>query len=436
MLDLNKLKHLVCALKSRPFYNLYKGIFTLVIGSSVARLLAIMTIPILTRIYSPEDFGVLAVYVSVVTVLTPILTMRYVLAIPLPRLNSAAINIVSLSIILIFVVGAIVYIFLSIFWLSFTSALLGKEMEPFLELIIIGALVSATNEVFTLWATRYRGYKEIAKSNVAQSLGGSLAKILFGLIWLKPIGLQLGEIFEKFVGLLVLLMQYKKSLIGTVRHIKITRIRYLAVRYCDYPMYRLPSQILMAFSMKAPLIFSAALFDIGTTGQLGLAFMAIALPISIIGGAVGNAVYAEAAAIGKRNPNRILGIAKEAQNKLLFMSLFPALILFFYGELLFSFMFGDAWRGAGKFASILSVSLVFQFTSTPLVQLLNIFEAQRVYLMINVLRVLGLLVIYYVFSRYHYSAEMFVWVCSIFMAALYIFISWFTINYIKNKVTG
>src|SRR5690606_4153532 len=77
--------------------NVFRGMTTLALGVAVARGIGIIAIPVLTRLYTPEDFGALSVFVAVIAILAPILSLRYVAALPLPRRNSTAANLFVLS---------------------------------------------------------------------------------------------------------------------------------------------------------------------------------------------------------------------------------------------------------------------------------------------------------------------------------------------------
>ena len=94
----NKIKE---ALESN---KILKNVLILTSGATVGYLIILLTSPILTRLYSPEEFGVLALYISVVGVLTPLITLKYELAIPLAPNERAAIAIVLLSFILAFII--------------------------------------------------------------------------------------------------------------------------------------------------------------------------------------------------------------------------------------------------------------------------------------------------------------------------------------------
>src|SRR5690606_26027213 len=102
---------------------------------------------------------------------------------------------------------------------------------------------------------------------------------------------------------------------------------------------------------------------------------------SLLGNSAGQALYAEAAR--ERDPRRVREMAQQTQRRLFLIALVPTGILLLFGERMFGFVFGAQWREAGVYAQILSISLLFQFCSAPLMQLMNLVAKQVLFLLIN-----------------------------------------------------
>lgn len=134
---------------------------TLAMGAGLARIVGIASIPILTRLYSPDDYGVLAVYTSIVTVLVPILTFRYVTAIPLPKTDAMAFNLFVLCAKLIALGTLLIALTLGLFGHTVLGWFSMEELAPYWWLIAIGVMGTASYELFSMWATRKKDYKVI-----------------------------------------------------------------------------------------------------------------------------------------------------------------------------------------------------------------------------------------------------------------------------------
>src|SRR5690625_2842228 len=127
--------------------NVFRGMLTLFMGAGLARIIGIASIPILTRIYSPEYFGVLALYSSFISILAPTLTLRYVQAIPLPKTDVMAFHLFLLSSTLIFFGSLFTTLILIIFGKKILGWFNMETLMPWRWMIVIGAAGTATYEL-------------------------------------------------------------------------------------------------------------------------------------------------------------------------------------------------------------------------------------------------------------------------------------------------
>ncbi|MCG5501293.1 lipopolysaccharide biosynthesis protein [Ectothiorhodospira lacustris] len=381
-------------LGNRDTAAVFRGMATLALGSGLARVIGIASIPILTRLYTPEDFGVMAVFTALIALMAPLLTLRYILAVPLPRHDGLAMNLMVLSAGLMLVTGTLLAIGLAFFAEPMLALMSMEVLAPWWWLIVLGLIGSGTYEMLSLWATRRRAYKVIAYTNVTQSAAGALVKVSFGFFGAWPIGLLIGQVVAKSGGIGTLLRHFWAEFRANWRHVRRSRLERVAVRHRGFPIYRLPSQVLLVFSAQAPVLFIATLYDAETTGQFGLAMAAIGLPLGLLGQTTAKAFYAEAANIGRRRGEEIRQLTIAVLKRLAFFAAVPTIILLVFGPELFRIVFGGNWELAGVFASILAIYLFFQFIQTPVAHLFYIFERQRSLLVLNVQRVILVLMLF------------------------------------------
>jgi len=408
---------------------------TLALGSGAARIISIAAIPLLTRIYSPADYGVLAVYSALVAVIAPMLTLRFVLAVPLPRSDGLAVNLIALSGLLMVAMTILMTVLLWAFgdvvleWMSM------EVLSPWWWLVILGAVAAAVYEGLSLWATRRRAYKAISQTKVMQSAMSVLVKVGLGLAGLKPFGLLFGHLVEQSGGVSSFVLRFRGDLKRNSHRISRGGILLLARYYRGFPIFRLPSQFLLVLSTQAPAMFAAALFGASVTGQLGLALMALAIPSNLIGQAVGQAFYGEIARLPKGSEVRIKSLAYSVQRRLFVVGLPLTAALMLLGEPMFYLAFGERWTEAGMFASILAPFVLLQLTSAPLIQILNIYNAQGAFLAINLLRGVGLLAIYQTCVTLNLSPKQFVYALSAFLFAFYLLITAYILYVVKRAAS-
>lgn len=371
--------------------QVFRGMVTMALGSGAAKGIGLLVVPLLTRIYSPEDYGVLSVFTALIFVLVPFLTFRYVMALPLPRQDGVAMNLLVLSGLIMAVVTGAITLALALFGETLLAPFSMEILAPWWWLLGLGLLGTAGYETATLWASRRRAYKPIARSQVMQSLSGAMAKLALGWLGFTSFGLLVGQVLNQSAGTGSLFRRFRADLQRNWRHVRWSRMRRVAGLYRRFPAWRMPSQVLLAFSVQAPVLLTAAIYDAGTTGQLGLAIMAISLPMALIGDNMSKAYYAEMAAVGKQDPGRIRRITWSVIRTLGLLALVPVAVLGLAGEPLFALVFGDEWSTAGHYATILALYLFFQFATAPVVRVFSVLGQEKVFLFINIRRTLFIL---------------------------------------------
>lgn len=366
--------------------NVFRGMATLALGAGAARVIGVIAIPFLTRIYSPEDFGLLAVFTALVAMLVPIVTLRYVVAVPLPRHNGMAMNLVVLSTGLLSVIVFAVGLVLFVAGPSLLTLMSMEALAPWWWLIVFGLVGTGLYEILSMWATRQQAYGVVARTQILQGVVGSALKILLGLLSLKPLGLLLGQIAAQCGGIGMLSRSLWPEFRANMRFVTPSRLRLAAGRYKGFPIYRLPTQFLAAFSMQSPILFSAMIFSKEEVGNLSLALSLTALPIAIFGTSLGQAFYSDAAKLGQRNSKAIYELSKNTCIRLAFLSAIPALAIFFLSPIVFGALFGGAWSLSGDLAGYLSIYLAMQFVSSPMSNIVNIYNLQHYSLILNIVR--------------------------------------------------
>ncbi len=401
--------------------SILRNMMILASGTAGAQVIAFAAMPIITRIYSPSDFGVLAIFVAILSLLVPFATFRYSVAIPLPRRSQTAVSVLALSVLLSFAVAIFMTIVL-FFSADYIFVLFSVSvLSQYWWLLPIALLGAGVYETLVSWSTREKQFKIIAKTKMTQSIASSIVKIVLGFLAFKPFGLLIGHVVAQVAGIGSIVSQSQAVFLQNKKHITLSRIFFLAKRYSDFPKYQIASRFLLAFASQAPLMFVAWLYDSEITGQLALSLMVLGIPIALIGSTMGQAYYGEIAKIGKKNVSKIKEITFSLIKKLFVLSIMPFLVLLLFGEVLFSFIFGVNWAQAGVFSSILAFYLVAQFISSPFVNVLNLYEKQSLFLQINLVRVFLMFLIFGTTFYFQFSTITMIWAYSIVLSLHYFY---------------
>lgn len=260
-----------------------RNILTLMTGTTIAQAIPIAISPILTRIYTPEDFGVFSIYTSITLILGVIICGRYELAIVLPRYKSYTESIFLLSIVISTLLSIVLFFIVFIF-LDQICKLLNLELENsyWLYLIPISTFFTGIYQSLYYLNNKSKNYKLIAKSKVIQNFSLGFITILLGKIGLNFLGLLLGSLIGQLISLTYLLNS------KCYRNLKINKLKIIALakKYSDLPKFDLIASLSgMASHQLLPVLFSIYYSPI-IAGYIYLMQRVISSPINLISSAI------------------------------------------------------------------------------------------------------------------------------------------------------
>lgn len=364
-----------------------RNVITLMTGTAFAQALPIAVSPILTRLYTPADFGVFAMYMAIASILGVLVTGRYELAILIPKQDRDAIHIAALSAGLSVALSGLLLLVVMFFNQAIAQLLGSPELSAWLYWVPASTLLSGIYQSLNYWSNRKSQYKRLAISRTAQSGSASLAQLGAGYVGAGAAGLVGGQLAGQVISTAVLtrlICQEDKALIQTIQK---NRIIALAKKYLNFPKYMIPGQLFNAASGHAPLFILGIFFGPVIVGFYSLSQRVLVAPMSLVGGAIGDVYRGEAAKYYRENGN-CLSVYKSAITKLLFVSLLVALPVLFFGPDLYSLVFGENWRKAGEIGSLLAIMIFFQGISSPTSQTILLANLQKIDLIWQGLRLL------------------------------------------------
>lgn len=376
--------------KKLPKSQFAHSVGVLISGTAGAQLLIVLATPLLTRLYSPEKFGLLAVYASILSFLTVISSLRYELAIPLPKSNLEAAHITVLSIIIVIAMTILSIPIIFIFNNEITAFLNIQKIKEYLWFIPFALLFIGIYQVLNYWAIRCKNYSVISKTKIKQSTLSILIQSTF--FKFDTLGLILGQIAGQIAGVSNLAKLAIKS--KEFKKISYPSLKKFAIKYKKFPLFSTWEGFANTASLQIPPLMFAALFSPSIAGFYMLANRVLALPMSVIGSAIGNVFLTNAATAYREN--KLQPLFEKVFSTLTYLSLPIITILLFTSPKLFSFAFGKEWEVAGVYAQWMAVWLGLVFIASPLSTLFSILQKQKSGMIFQVtmlaLRILSILI--------------------------------------------
>ena len=273
-------------------------------GTTVAQAIPIAISPILTRIYSPENFGVFTVFMAIVGILAPIANARYEVAIMLPERDDDAINIFALG--LLITSALTIFLFIGIF---FSQELIvtqvSNDIGPWLYLIPISVFFIGIFNVLSYFNIRKRYYKDMASAKIFKATAMAVIQVSMGFLKQGVSGLISGQIISQTIAnfrLVKNLFEDKEILSRITKE----RMWGQAKKHKNFPKFSLWAALLNSLSIHLSNVLISLFFSVSTLGFYSLVYRVLGTPSALIGGSIGQVFYQQATVEkgGDRRNNR------------------------------------------------------------------------------------------------------------------------------------
>lgn len=341
-------------------------------GSAGGQLIALACSPAISRLVPPGEYGPFAVVNAAVMPLASIVALRLEAAVPLPRENDEALNIVSTG---LRIVAVLALVLVPAAWLlrEIVGPWLGLGSDT--RLLVWVPVIATLMGLFVLLnqlAIRSRMYAAIAKRNVLQAGTAALAQLAFGAAGLGAHGLALGLAIGQFVGVLALALALRP--VFELRGRAPLHLGQVLARYKRFPLVMMPSALINSLGIQAPLILLAVLYGPVVSGWIGMTQRVLAIPLALIGVAIAQVFLGEFSAAKRADSDQLRALFLGASRYLLLFGLLISLVVIFAGPWIFSAVLGSSWRNSGTYARYLAMGLVFQMVASPLSQTIIVME--------------------------------------------------------------
>lgn len=384
-------KNFLHRLYSNPFL---KNVSTLALGTIISQLLLFLSSPILTRLFSATDFGLLALFNSIAVVSAIVTTGRFEFAIGLPEKNEKASRIIGLIAMLSFSVSLLylVIIFVLKNWAGPGFAHNQFLQLPIAYLVPVMTFAIALFTAFQYWNQRFKAYKLVSSANAFLVILGVVLNIVFGLIGYKKYGLIFSLVLAQIIAIIPVFYNFYRS--GYFHFSRPKGNVALAREYKDFPKYMLISDLSLTTSQQIVPILFTILFNSATVGLYSLANRMLKVPSVVLTASIGN-VFRNDAIDVLRSTGNCRSLYLSTLKKLIFLAIPIYGFLAIFSPQLFIWLFGSSWLESGYFARIICISTIFDFLAVPLSALFYVVHKQKLYMRIQFLNaVFGILFIY------------------------------------------
>ena len=353
-----------------------RSVGVLAAGTAVSQLIAFAVAPLLGRLYTPADFGLLGVFVSVASMAAVVVTLRLDLAVVVPESDDEAMDVVG--------VGVLATAAMTV--LSAVLVLLGGEtlgrllgepgVVPLLAFIPLYLGATGVYQMLTFWSTRTSHFLRLSVTELLRATSVAAVQTAGGYLRSGAVGLALGQVTGQVVAAASLITRVARSDAALfTRRWNVATVRTVVGAFKSFVVFGTPQALVNAVNQGLPAFVLTVTFDAGIAGHYLMAQKLLAAPISLLGRSTRQVLYPQlsrAMADGSA-----LRVALRATLLLAVISAVPVALITAAGPAIYQFVLGREWLLAGEFSRYLVLWLAVAFVNIPSVSLVPLLEMQR-----------------------------------------------------------
>jgi O-antigen/teichoic acid export membrane protein len=354
-----------------------KNTFVLVLGTVLAQAIPLILHPFLRRIYSAEDFGAMAVFLSIFSMLTIVSALRYEATIVLPKHNNEAANILSLTFIINLTFNAIILLVI-VFFKSNIVALIGLPLKyaNYLYFLPFTSFLYSFYQSINYWLIRQKAFKASSINKIVRRGVEGCVQLGMGLLKM-PGGLFVGDFLGNLSNVLSGVRQASKNKF-LLAYVSKKKIGFVAKKYIDYPKFNVIPTLLSSAAGLLPFLFINKFYSTEIVGYLDLSRMVLSIPLIFISATIAQVLFQQIT----EKKHSLLSIKKDLFNisyLLLGIIILEFVMLFLFGDDLFSLIFGETYTISSTFSKILIFSFSLNFISSTFSSIYITFNKIKVY---------------------------------------------------------
>jgi O-antigen/teichoic acid export membrane protein len=349
---------------------------TLMAGSGFSQVIPLIAAPIIARLFTPSEIGILAFYFSFVTIISSVASGRYEPAIAIAKSDEDALNLTSLSIVFSFCISLVTLIGIMVYQ-HYYSLFNGSISESWAYAIpILIWIVSVYNSLRFL-AIRHKKFRSISLSSVSESLLRAIISILLGILSFGPIGLIIGSIAGKLSSFTALILGTKNHTKNLRKVVQTKKMVNLSKRYIKFPKYDLPATLLHSFGNQGSIILILKFFSEKTAGFYSYTERILITPVSLVSTSFAQVFLEKISKIYHEDQSKFRDVVMTNFSRFVWYSLLPFAIFIWATKFLVPILFGANWAELYKYIWVLSPYILLVMANSPVREVFYILNKQE-----------------------------------------------------------
>ena len=230
---------------------------------------------------------------------------------------------------LIFLILTTFLISIAFFFLggAFLQLLNAEVLEPYLFLMCVAIFLAGLVQVLRYAITREKRFKELGSNKVIETASAQGMKISLGLLSPAFLSLFVSQVVGYILSI-VLAVKYKQTNLSFSRR----KHGWALKKYHRFILYSTPAVLLNTVALQLPVFMIARYFGPELVGYYVLAIKLIEVPLKIVGNAISQVYFKQAADIFHSGPENLLRLYRRTVAKLALAMSLPTILVFVLAE--------------------------------------------------------------------------------------------------------
>lgn len=337
-------------------------------GRVVSITVAIASAPILARLYSPENFGLIALLTAAVALLRPLSHLAYVQAIPQARDVNEKRTLTTLVLLITVTMTVLLMLLLPLVSPWIAEKLGAKEFSRFSWLIPVLFFLAGVSAVVGMLLSTEKRFGDVAKRNALSTVATRITQILAGATsyTFSATGLILGALAGAFVQS----FSYARAALKSIKGASDVDSSWKSIASVvsnrkDFPKFHFWSIFLNGATMSMPMLMLGWFFTPAIVGLYAVVTRLLMMPISVFSQTSGTVLFIEASERNLADGDVAKPVMEILKANLALTSM-PFCAVMLLGPFIFEWFLGEQWREAGVYGQILAPWLALSALGGPL----------------------------------------------------------------------
>ncbi len=352
---MSKIKDLIARVKQSTFFV---SVFKVGSGQLIAQLMALASVPILSRIYTDFDYGDLAMITSTAEIILNIATMGLNSAIMKPEKDEESKTVFTVAFLTNFFISIAITVFCAVFSGWFKLMEIPGDYLCGLILMWIYIFVYSTSSLLTVYVNRKKEYNKLFFNPIIGAVANFVIAIPLGLLGLGYVGLMVTYIIQYLI--IDVHMMWKD--LPFASNFKMKDFKRVFVEYKEYVLFQYPSNFVGNFALEYPNQYLGRNFTNDALGDYSMCDRLLKYPIRLIAAPISTVYFKTATEYHQKGEN-LAAFTYKMISKVLLISVLPVAAFIMISEPLVAFVLGEEWRSAGTLSGFLIIQYVLLFCS-------------------------------------------------------------------------